>query len=122
MTTDIREDIKAVKAEIDNLKSQYKTIRSEMESLGYDTHREEIKRMNKMKPFHLLKIGDCFKDSNLLCIVVPKYNVSQTYNDAICLKSGKIYPIHPDTEVYPVKAIRSKSSFIYTDDDDIEIS
>ena len=41
--TDIREDIKAVKAEIDNLKSQYKTIKSEMKSLGYDTHREEIK-------------------------------------------------------------------------------
>lgn len=78
--------------------------------------------MNKMKPFHLLKIGDCFIDGNLLCIVVPKYDVSHTYNDAICLKSGKIYPIHPDTEVYPVKAIRSMGSFIYINDDDIEIS
>lgn len=78
--------------------------------------------MNKMKPFHLLKIGDCFIDSNLLCIVVPKYNDSQTYNDAICLKNGKSYLINPDTEVYPVKAIRSKGSFIYMDDDDIEIS
>lgn len=77
--------------------------------------------MNKMKPFHLLKIGDCFIDNDLLCIVVPKYNVSQTHNDAICLKSGKIYPIHPDTEVYSVKAIRSRSSFIYMDKD-IEIS
>lgn len=77
--------------------------------------------MNKMKPFHLLKIGDCFIDGNLLCIVVPKYNVSQTHNDAICLKSGKIYPIHPDIEVYHVKALRSMDSFIYTGDDGIDI-